>query len=86
MIFNLNMSNISVVFNYQGNQLTVQCKTDEVIEDVFKRFCIKAHVDINNVKFYYDSAEINLFGKTLEALGVKNLINFNVVSKTVIGA
>ncbi len=80
------MSNLSVIFDYSGNSLTLQCKGNEVIDDVFKRFCVKAQMNINDVTFYYNSTEVKSSGKTLDALGIKNLFRFSVVGKSVIGA
>ena len=80
------MSNLAVIFDFSGNSLTLQCKSNEVIDEVFKRFCFKAQLNINDVSFYYNSTELKLSGKTLEALGVKNLFRFSVVGKTVVGA
>ena len=77
------MSNLAVIFDYGGNSLTLQCKSNEVIDDVLRRFCVKAQLDINDVTFYYNSQVIKLSGKTLEALGVKNLFKFSVVGKSV---
>ena len=81
------MSNLAIIFDFSGNTLTLQCKGNEVIDDVFKRFCVKAQLNINDVIFYYNSTEMNkTSGKTLDALGVKNLFKFSVVNKSVIGA
>ena len=80
-------SNLNIVFNFAGNSITLQCKGNEVVDDVFKRFCAKAGVNSNDVKFYYNSSEVKYSGKTLENLGVKNFFNFSVVSaKHVSGA
>ena len=75
------MSNLSVIFNYEGNAVTMQCQSNEVVDNVFQRFCGKAKININDVKFYYNSSEVKLSGKTLEALGVKNLFKFDVVKE-----
>ena len=81
------MANLAVIFNFQGNKMTLQCKSDEVIDDVFKRFCAKANVNASDVKFYYNSLEVKNSGKTLQNLGVHNLFNFDVVrAKIVVGA
>ncbi len=75
------MSNLSVIFNYEGNPITMQCQGQEVVDNVFQRFCAKARINIDDVKFYYNSTEVKQSGKTLDALGVKNLFNFNVVKE-----
>ena len=67
--------------------MTLQCKSNEVVDDVFKRFCTKANVNASEVKFYYNSFEVKNSGKTLENLGVHNFFNFDVVrAKIVVGA
>ena len=49
------MSNLSVIFNYQGNKMTMQCQGQDVVDSVFDKFCQKAKIDINDVAFYYNS-------------------------------
>ena len=81
------MSNLSVIFNYQGNKMTMQCQGQDVVDSVFDKFCQKAKIDINDVAFYYNSNVVKKSGKTLDALGVKNLFAFDVVrEKYVSGA
>ena len=56
-------------------------------EEVFKRFCAKAQLNYNDVKFYYNSTEFNVWGKTLEQLNLANFFTFEVVNdKTLRGA
>jgi hypothetical protein len=73
------MADLMVIFTYQGNPLTMQCKSNEIVDNVFQRYCQKARLNIDDVKFYYNSSQVYQSGKTLEALGVKNLFGFNVV-------
>ncbi len=73
------MSNLMVIFTYEGNPLTMQCKSDDVVDNVFQKYCQKAKLNIEDVKFYYNSSQVFQCGKTLAALGVKNLFGFNVV-------
>ena len=82
------MTNLALVFNFEGNKLTLQCKDTEVIGDVFNKFCTKASLDPNEVKFYFNSFEIKKdCGKTVRALNLKTLTTFDVVrAKIVIGA
>ena len=35
-----------IIFNYEGNEIVIQCDIDEKIEDIINRFLIKA----NNIK------------------------------------
>ena len=79
--------NFTVTFNYQGAYMTVQCKQTDKIDDVFAKFFSKAQVNQNDVKFYHNSREFLVWGKTLEQLEIRNFKEFNVVSdKIVIGA
>ncbi len=81
------MDNLTIIFSLGGNKLSLQCKKNEKIEDVFKRFCTKAQVKIEDVKFYYNSTEFKVWGKTLEQLNLPNFFNFEVVNdKTLRGA
>ena len=73
------MDNLTIIFSLGGNKLSMQCQKSEKIEDVFKRFCIKAQVDINDVKFYYNSTEFKVWGKTIEQLNMQNFFTIEVV-------
>ena len=82
------MSNLALVFSFSGNNWTLQCKSTDVIGDVFNKFCAKALLDPNEVKFYFNSFEIKKdCGKTVRALNLKTFTTFDVVrAKIVIGA
>ena len=81
------MSNLSLIFNYQGKPLTLQCTQNETLNQVFKRYCIKAELNIDDVKFYMNSKELKGCEKTLAALGLGNRTNLDVIlAKYVIGA
>ena len=81
------MSQLTLVFFYEGKSITIQCQEDEKIDDVFNRYCIKAGLSTDDTKFFYNSREVKRCGKTLFALGIANRGQFNVVlSKYVVGA
>ena len=44
------MSNAQVIFIYNVHEITIQCKTDDKIEDIIKNFKIKM---LNNENYYY---------------------------------
>ena len=44
------MSNAQVKFIYNVHEITIQCKTDDKIEDIIKNFKIKMQ---NNENYYY---------------------------------
>ena len=79
-------SNLTLLFQYEGNPITMQCKNDEILSDVYRRFCSKVGKDPKICKFYFNSKEVPPCNKKLENLGLKNLFTFNVVLTDVIGA
>ena len=74
------MSSMTVVFNYEGASIVMQCTESEKIDDLFNRYCNKANLSPQDTKFYYNSKEVRRCGKTLFALGIGNRGTFNVVS------
>ena len=73
--------NINIRFNLGAQNLMIQCKKSDKIEDVFNKFCIKAQVKREDVKFYYNSTEFTYWGKTLEQLNIQNFFTFDVVTE-----
>jgi hypothetical protein len=73
--------NINIRFNLGAQNLMIQCKKSDKIEDVFNKFCIKAQVKREDVKFYYNSTEFTYWGKTLDQLKVQNFFTFDVVTE-----
>ena len=41
-------------FNYKGHDIKIQCKRNEYINDIFKRYSIKINKDIINIYFIYN--------------------------------
>ncbi len=81
------MSHLSLIFNYQGKSLTLQCIPTETLNQVFNRYCIKADLNIKDVKFYKNGKELKGCEKTLSALELTNYANIDVTyAKYVIGA
>ena len=75
-------NNLTLVFQYLGNSVTIQCKSEEKISDVFKRFSLKFVIDPKNHNFYFNSIEIKKDCQyTLEELGLRNFSTFCVVCK-----
>ena len=73
--------NINIRFNLGAQNLMIQCKKSDKIEDVFNKFYIKAQVKREDVKFYYNSTEFTYWGKTLDQLKVQNFFTFDVVTE-----
>ena len=81
------MSNLTIIFNFQGKSLTLQCTPSETLNEIFKRYCIKADLNLNDVKFYKNGKELRGCEKTLSALDLKNYDTIDVtMAKYVIGA
>ena len=81
------MSNLTILFNYQGNRWTMQCKDTDKLNEVFQRFCGKVGANNKDMKFYANSSEIIPCDKTLFALNIKNMFLFDVNNaKTIVGA
>ena len=79
--------NYTIIFHFGPQRIVVQCKKNDLIDDVLNKFCQKALVNQKDVTFYLDAKEFIYRGKTLEQLDIKNFKEFNVVSdKIVIGA
>ena len=81
------MSHLNLIFNFQGKSLTLQCTENETLNEIYKRYCIKADLNINDIKFYKNGKELKGCEKTLSALGIHPNSTFDVtLGKYVIGA
>ncbi len=80
------MSNINLIFNYQGNNIAMQCKSFEKMIDIFQRFATKVQRNPGDFNFYINAMEVPPCDKTLENLQIFNLRTIDVVEKTVYGA
>ena len=45
-------------FNYQGNTIKIQCKRNEYMKDIFKRYANKISKDVNDVYFISNGSKI----------------------------
>ena len=53
-----------VIFTYQGNEINVQCTTQDTMKAIFKKFQNKANInDLDNIFFLY---------------GGKNILDYNI--------
>ena len=81
------MSKLAVVFKYQEKNMTIQCMNTDTLNQIFNRYCTKANLERNDVKFYSDAKEIRGDDNSLDSHKIKNYHTFNVVmAKYVIGA
>ena len=56
---NEEISEIIINFIYYQNIVKIQCKRNEYMKDIFKRYLIKIQKDINNIFFLYNGDKIN---------------------------
>ena len=48
-----------IVFNYKGEEITIQCLKEEKMKDIYKRYSIKSKININSVFFLYNGSKVN---------------------------
>ena len=60
------MSNVNFLFN--GQTISVQCKNEEKMKEIFQSFCSKIGIDINNY-IYLNGGKIINFDSKLDELG-----------------
>ena len=81
------MSDLNIIFNFQGNSVPVQCKSSDKLKDIYIKFCNKVQKNPKDIKFYLNSREVPSCEKNLEQLGVGNYYQFNAVFESnVLGA
>ena len=80
------MSNINLIFNYQGNNLSMQCQDSEKLKDVFQRFASKVQKNVNDLDFYFNSIQLIPCDKTLFNLQLRTFSTITAVDKYVTGA
>ena len=73
------MSDLNIIFVYQGNSVPVQCKSSDKLKDIYIKFCNKVQKSPNDLKFYLNSREVPSCEKNLEQLGVRNYCQFDAV-------
>ena len=49
----------NILFTFNGVETLIQCKIEEKMKDIFKRFCNKIQFDINSLFFLYNGGKIN---------------------------
>ena len=73
------MEDVILNFNYKGKEVKIQCKKNENINDIFKRYTDKINKDINNIYFINNGSIIKNNNLQLEKLNNKdNKINILV--------
>ena len=69
------MSEIEIVFVFNGANTTVQCRTDEKMKDIFEKFQKKTETNLNNLLFLYNGNKIEENLKFEEIVKNENSVN-----------
>ena len=69
------MSEIEIVFVFNGANTTVQCRTDEKMKDIFEKFQKKTEKNLNNLLFLYNGNKIEENLKFEEIVKNENSVN-----------
>ena len=64
---------LKVIFNYKGNETIIQCKINETMEEVIKKYKLK--IEINNEYYLYNGNKINKENKIEEIINNEDKIN-----------
>ena len=63
------------VFQLNGNNITIQCKNQQTMSEIFKKFCVKANITLEKYLFLYNGNQINMeltFEKQVNEIDKKN--------------
>ena len=81
------MSNMTLSFNKNGELVVIQCTSNDTLNKIFDRYCIKAGVNRNEPTFYYNSRKITGDDRPLREHNIVDRGVFDVVlSQYVVGA
>ena len=72
------MEEIILNFNYKGQEIKMQCKRNEDMNEIFKRYTNKINEDINNLCFIYNGNKLNNNSKLEEINNKDNEIKILV--------
>ena len=64
---------LKVIFNYKGIETIIQCKIDEIMEEVIKKYKLK--IEINNEYYLYNGNKINNQNKLEDIINNEDKIN-----------
>ena len=57
---NIDKSDANVVFTFNGNNHTIQCTTDDKMENICQKYCTKLNINMNSLLFLYGGNQINM--------------------------
>ena len=53
------MAEVKIIFQYNGNNETIECKKNEFMLDIYKRYVMKVQVDLKKLYFLFNGSLIN---------------------------
>ena len=53
------MTKASVIFNFQGNDILIQCSQEEKMKDICQKFATKIERNVNSLVFLYGGRNLN---------------------------
>ena len=53
------MSKASVIFNFQGTDILIQCSQEEKMKDICQKFATKIERNVNSLVFLYGGSNLN---------------------------
>ena len=53
------MSEVKVIFILDGDELTIQCSSDDKMRDICQKFASKVHKNIDSLLFLYGDNQVN---------------------------
>ena len=68
---------LNVIFNYKGIETVIQCKIDETMEEVIKKYKLK--IEINDEYYLYNGNKINKENKLEEIINNEDKINNKMI-------
>ena len=74
------MTEVTIIFTFKGRELLIEGKTNEVLSEIFKRYCNIIEEDINNLSFVYKDERLNEYSKLEEINNTDKTINIAVHS------
>ena len=69
----------SIEFNYNGNNIIIQCNKDDKIKDIINKYILKSSIDKNSVIFFYSGNKIDEELKLKEMIGNEEEIKILVL-------
>ena len=70
---------VEISFIYNGNQIRIQCNTEDKMKDIFNRFKIKSNEEDDNLCYIYNGNIINEELKLNQIINNNNEANINIL-------